>query len=411
MKICMLAPELLPVWGGVGSYITELLRHLPRNVEVEVVAPYRTRLGNIAAATSDYDLEKIFPDNVHINFISSAVDTFYYNAAFQSACLRYVPRLVKREKIDLIHTHTAQMPDLLLQLRRLKAVKVATVHTTIAGQKRAAQASGIKFGDLDFSEKATIVGYPFLRIAERFFFSGARQYITISNWMRERVWKYFPRLDQTRVRVIPNSVDTKAFTPDTKDGEPENILFTGRFVSAKGLTFLADAIPEVVSKHPNATFTFIGPGNFQPYLNRIFARNVPSRNVRVVGYVKDRDAILEYYHRCDIFVAPTLYENLPTRVLEAMACGKPAIATNVCAIPEVVTSGYNGILVQPRSEKALANAINSLLQDRDLMKRMGRRARKCVASKFDWDVNARKIASLYQELIQNSQKPQNPSGS
>jgi len=411
LKICILAPELLPIWGGVGSYIVELLRHLPRNVEVEVVAPYRTRLGNIPAATSDYDLEEIFPDNVHINFISSAVDTFYYNAAFQSACFRYVPRLVKREKIDLIHTHTAQMPDLLLQLRRLKAVKVATVHTTIAGQKRAAQASGIKFGDLDFSEKATIVGYPFLRIAERFFFSGARQYITISNWMRERVWKYFPRLDQTRVRVIPNSVDTKAFTPDTKDGEPENILFTGRFVSAKGLTFLADAIPKVVNKHPNVTFTFIGPGNFQPYMNRILARNVSRRNVRVVGYVKDRDAILEYYRRCDIFVAPTLYENLPTRVLEAMACGKPVVATNVCAIPEVITSGYNGILVQPRSGEALANAINGLLQNRDLMKRMGRRARKSVAGKFDWDVNARKIAGLYEELIQNSHSSQNPNGS
>ena len=399
----MLAPELLPVWGGVGSYIVELVRHLPRSVEIEVVTPYRTRLGNIPAATSDYDLEEIFPGNVHINFISSAVDTFYYNGAFQSACFRYVPRLVKREKIELIHSHTAQMPDLLLQLRGLKVAKVATVHTTIAGQKRAAQASGTKFSDLDFSEKATILGYPFLRMAERFFFSGDRQYIAISNWMRQRIWLYFPRLDQTRIRVIPNSVDTKVFTPDGKAGEPENILFTGRFVSAKGLTFLADAIPEVVSKHPNATFTFIGPGNFQPYLNRILAHNVPNRNVNLVGYVKDRDAVLEYYRRCDLFVVPTLYENLPTRVLEAMACGKPVVATNVSAIPEIINSGDNGILVPPRSEEALANAINGLLDNRSLMRRMGTRARESVEGKFDWEVNARKVASLYEELIQNSQ--------
>ncbi len=399
----MLAPELLPIWGGVGSYIVELVRHLPRSVEVEVVTPYRTRLGNIAAATSDYDLEEIFPGNVHINFISSAVDTFYYNSAFQNACFRHVPKLVKREKIDLIHSHTAQMPDLLLQLRHLKVAKVATVHTTIAGQKRAAQSSGTPFGDLDFSEKATIMGYPFLRIAERFFFSGDRQYIAISEWMRKRIWLYFPRLNQTRVRVIPNSVDTKVFTPDPKEGEPENILFTGRFVSAKGLTFLADAIPAVVNKHPNATFTFIGPGNFQPYLNQILAHNVPTQNVRVVGYVKDQEAVLEYYRRCDISVVPTLYENLPTRVLEAMACGKPVIATNVSAIPEVITSGENGILVPPRSTEALANAINGLLDDRNLMKRIGTRARKSVESQFDWDVNARKVASFYGELVQNAQ--------
>lgn len=398
----MLAPELLPIWGGVGSYIVELIRHLPRTVEVEVVTPNRTKLGNIAASTSDYDLEELFPDNVHINFISSAADTFYYNGAFQSACFRYVPPLVKREKIDLIHSHTAHMPDLLLQLRRLKVAKVATVHTTIEGQKRAAQASRIRFGDLDFSEKAILLGYPFLRIAERFFFSGDRQYITVSNWMRERLWSYYPTLDQTRVRAIPNSVDTKVFTPDGKEGEPENILFTGRFISAKGLTYLADAIPEVVSKHPNATFTFIGPGNFQPYLNQILAHNVPTRNIRVVGYVKDRDTILEYYRRCDIFVVPTLYEGLPTRVLEAMACGKPVVATNVCAIPEVIVSGDNGILVPPRSKEALANAINDLLQNRRLMKRMGSRARKSVESKFDWEVNARKIARLYEELVQTA---------
>lgn len=398
----MLAPELLPVWGGVGSYIVELIRHLPRTVEVEVVTPYRTRLGDISAATSDYDLEKFFPDNVHINFISSAADTFYYNGAFQSACFRYVPRLVKREKIELIHSHTAHMPDLLLQLRRLKVAKVATVHTTIAGQRRAALASGIKFGDMDFSEKATILGYPFLRIAERFFFSGGRQYITLSNWMREKIWLYFPGLDQTRVRVIPNSVDTKVFTPPVKDGGTENILFTGRFISAKGLTYLAGAIPKVVREHPNVTFTFIGPGNFQPYLNRILAHNVPDQNIKLVGYVKDRDAILEYYRRCDIYVVPTLYENLPTRILEAMACGKPVIATNVCAIPEVIMSGDNGILVPPRSEEALANAINGLLQNRRLMKRIGTRGRKSVESKFDWDANARKIASLYEELIRNA---------
>jgi glycosyltransferase involved in cell wall biosynthesis len=240
-------------------------------------------------------------------------------------------------------------------------------------------------------------------MAERFFFSGDRQYIAISNWMRQRIWLYFPRLDQTRIRVIPNSVDTKVFTPDGKAGEPENILFTGRFVSAKGLTFLADAIPEVVSKHPNATFTFIGPGNFQPYLNRILAHNVPNRNVNLVGYVKDRDAVLEYYRRCDLFVVPTLYENLPTRVLEAMACGKPVVATNVSAIPEIINSGDNGILVPPRSEEALANAINGLLDNRSLMRRMGTRARESVEGKFDWDVNARKVASLYEELIQNSQ--------
>ncbi|MGA2973261.1 MAG: glycosyltransferase family 4 protein [Candidatus Bathyarchaeia archaeon] len=395
----MLAPELLPIWGGVGTYIVELIRHLPSTVEVEVVTPYRTRIGSIPAATSNYNLEDYFPNNVHINFLGSAADTFVYNAAFQTACFRHVPRLLKRENIELIHSHTAHMPDLLLQLRRLKVANVTTVHTTIAGQKRAAKSSGTSFSHLDFSEKATLLGYPFLRIAERFYFSGEREYITLSNWMKIRVGLYFPRLNGTRVTVIHNSVDSNVFTPRGKE-EPENILFTGRFIAAKGLTYLAEAIPRVLSNHPNATFTFIGPGDFQPYMNRLLELNVPSQNVKFVGYVKDSEAILDYYRHCSIFVAPTLYENLPTRVLEAMACAKPVIATDVSAIPEVIASGHNGILVPPRSSEALANAINGLLENPRLRKLIGANARDTVVSKFDWNVNARKIASLYGEVIQ-----------
>ena len=399
MKICMLAPELLPIWGGVGTYIVELIRHLPTTVEVEVVTPYRTRIGSISAATSDYNFEDYFPNNVHIHFLGSAADTFVYNAAFQTACFRHVPRLLKRENIDLIHSHTAHMPDLLLQLRRLNVANVATVHTTMAGQKRAAKGSGTEFSHLDFSEQATLLGYPFLRICERFYFSGEREYITLSNWMKVRVGLYFPRL-KGRVTVIYNSVDSNVFTPGGKE-RPENILITGRFIAAKGLMYLADAIPRVLSKHPNAMFTFIGPGNFQPYMNRLLELNVPSQNVKFVGYVKDREAILDYYRRCTIFVAPTLYENLPTRVLEAMACAKPVVATDVSAIPEVITSGHNGILVPPKSSEALANAINGLLENPSLRKLIGANARDTVVNKFDWNVNAGKIASLYEEVIQN----------
>ena len=91
----MLAPEFLPIWGGVGTYIVELVRHLPRTVEIHVVTPYRERFGMSQVKTSDYDFDEYFGDNVHVHFISSASDTFFYNAAFQYACFKRVPRVVK----------------------------------------------------------------------------------------------------------------------------------------------------------------------------------------------------------------------------------------------------------------------------------------------------------------------------
>lgn len=70
----MLLPEFLPVWEGVGTYIVELIRHLPRSVEVFVVAPSRIRVARENARTADYDFADILPDNIHVDLISSASD-------------------------------------------------------------------------------------------------------------------------------------------------------------------------------------------------------------------------------------------------------------------------------------------------------------------------------------------------
>jgi glycosyltransferase involved in cell wall biosynthesis len=71
-------------------------------------------------------------------------------------------------------------------------------------------------------------------------------------------------------------------------------------------------------------------------------------------------------------------------------------------MPEVITSGRNGILVPPRSSEALAKEINGLLEDRRARKRIGANARHTVVSKFDWNRNARKMADLYEEVVENT---------
>jgi glycosyltransferase involved in cell wall biosynthesis len=397
----MLAPEFLPVWGGVGTYIVELIRHLPRSVEVFVVAPSRDRVGRENARTTDYDFADIFPDNIHVDLISSASDTFIYNAAFQCACLKVVPRLVKDENVDLIHSHTAHMPDLLMPLGRVRVPTLTTVHTTIAGQRRGTRMSGVRFGDLEFSEKATYLGYPILSLAERIYFSSRRSLVTVSNWMREQLLQQFPKLRGTNISVIHNSVDCDDFTPSKESTKPMTVLFTGRFIAAKGLNYLVDAIPEVIRNHPETQFLFVGAGHVTPYEKRLQSLSVPKRNYSFLGYLNDRKAIIEVYRRCTVFVAPTLYENLPIRILEAMACGKPVVATNVCAIPEIIRSDEEGLLVPPQSSHALAVALSSLLGNPELRSKIGRNARERVTEHFNWATNGTKMANLYEELSNN----------
>lgn len=398
MRLCMLAPDFLPIWGGVGTYIVELVRHLPKTVEIHVVAPSRKRLGGSRVRTADYNFEEYFSKNVHVHLISSASDTFVYNAAFQSACLRFVPKLLKEEHIDLMHSHTAHMPDLLLQLLKLRTPTVTTVHTTILGQRRGSKESEIGFGDLEFSEKATSLGYPFLRLAENMFFSPKKRYITVSNWMKSQLIKQFPKLRNSHIWMVHNSVDTESFYPANTDSK-KVVLLTGRLIAAKGLIYLVNAIPAILRQHPETLFIFVGPGDQSVYESKLKSLQVPNKNYLFVGYVKDREELLDYYRKCAIFVAPTLYENLPIRILEAMACAKPVVATNVCAIPEAILSDQDGVLVPPKSSGALSEAISDLLSNPEHGKQIGSRARETVVDRFDWAKNAQKIVSVYEQVM------------
>ncbi|HKM60721.1 MAG TPA: glycosyltransferase family 4 protein [Candidatus Bathyarchaeia archaeon] len=398
MKICMLAPEFLPVWGGVGAYIVELVRHLPKETEIHVLTPWRTCLGSSAISTSDYDFSQYFGHNVRVHFISKASDTFVYNFSFQYACSRVVPKLVKEEGIDLVHSHTAHMSDLLLQFRKMKIPIVATIHTTIEGQREGAKNSGLPFSSLEASERWTYLTYPFLRLADTTYFLKRRNYITVSNWMKNQVEKKYPLLKNS-IKVVHNAIDTTRFTPGRRRSERKTVLFTGRLISAKGIRHIVDAIPTVLRSFPETFFLFIGSGDASPYERKLRDLEIPRDNYKFLGYLKESTDLVEHYQTASIYVAPTLYENLPTRVLEAMACGTPVISSNVCGIPEAVHDGENGLLVQPGSTKQLADGICCLLGDSDYLLKMGQNARATILNEFDWRVSAAKISDIYQQVV------------
>lgn len=397
MKICMLAPEFLPVWGGVGTYIVELVRHLPKSVEIHVVTPWRDCLGDSKVSSSDYDFSQYFGSNIRVHMISRASDTFLYNSSFQYACLKFVPKLVKEEKIDLVHSHTAHMPDLLLQFKKIGIPTVTTIHTTIGGQRAGTKSSGFSFSNLESSEKLTYLTYPFLRLAETMYFLKARQYITVSYWMKEQAKKRFPKFGDS-IKVIHNAVDTTSFSPGKRKFEKKVVLFTGRLISAKGIRYLVEAMPIILRESPETLFLFIGSGNASPYERRLKELNIDQDSYKFLGYLREAKDLVEYYRSASVYVAPTLYENLPIRVLEAMACGVPVVASNVCAIPEAVRDGINGFLVQPGSISQLAERVCCLLADSKLGAKMGENARRTVIDEFNWNVSALKTSDVYDQV-------------
>jgi glycogen synthase len=194
------------------------------------------------------------------------------------------------------------------------------------------------------------------------------------------------------ISAIPNALCVKEST-QTSLPKAENrvdILHVGRLERVKGVVVLAEAIPQVLRQCPNAYFTFIGEdrrtrrgtlqrAEIEAYLTAAGAH----AHVEFRGAV-DQAGLEACYQRADICVVPSmLYESFSYTCAQAMAAGKPVVATRIGGIPETVEDGVTGILVTPGRADELADALVRLARDPSLCEQMGCAGRERAAREFD----------------------------
>ncbi|MEM1687431.1 MAG: glycosyltransferase family 4 protein [Thermosphaera sp.] len=403
MKVAMLAPEFLNVWGGVGSYITELVMNLPRSIEIHVIAPYRVYFEKEDENVASYVK---FNDNIRVHYVTLAKDTFFYNARFQYAVYNYVPSLIKREKIDILHTHTAHMPDVLLRLfNRIEVPVVTTIHTTIKSQYEATRSSGVGFSKMSQSERMTLLLYPMLRVTEELYLRKGEIYVTPSNYMKKWLEHEYPYL-HGKIKVIYNAVDTEFWRNErgcdlkSKIGFENIVLYVGRLLALKGVYDLVKVIPRVLRENKETIFIFRGTGERRQIELMLRKLGIPEKNYMFVGYLP-RHELIKLYSASTVLTLPSYGENLPMTLLEAMSCSLPVIASNVGGIPEVVQHMVNGVLIAPGDLNALSNSIITLLQDKNLREKLARNARKTIEEGFSWNRVIPQIVQTYQEVLEN----------
>jgi len=139
-------------------------------------------------------------------------------------------------------------------------------------------------------------------------------------------------------------------------------------VPHKGQRHLIEAAALVVRQVPDARFVIAGEGELRPVLERAIKEHRLEKHVLLAGFRPD---VLSLHKAFDIFVMSSVTEGLGTSLLDAMACGRPVVATTVGGIPEVVVDGETGFLVPPRDHEGMAAALVKLLRDEDLRQRMG----------------------------------------
>ena len=179
------------------------------------------------------------------------------------------------------------------------------------------------------------------------------------------------------------------------------ILFVGGLGQRKGVYDILQAIPLVVKRWPKAHFSFAGSEETKGVnenIERICTQLSLQGIANFLGTVNGPGK-LNLFHKASIFVLPSYGENLPYALLEAMAAGLPVITTPVGAIPEIVSDGCNGFLIQPGDIQALANRIIELLGNPQLRSAMSKTNVERIKLEFMPEVATAKIDWIYTSLL------------
>jgi glycosyltransferase involved in cell wall biosynthesis len=190
--------------------------------------------------------------------------------------------------------------------------------------------------------------------------------------------------------LIPNYVETEVFKPMISVKRPDSICFVGRLSQAKNLFALFEAL-----KGLSYALTIIGSGEQKEQLNNFTIEN--EVNVNFLGNIPNHD-LPEILNQHELFILPSLYENMPKTLLEAMSCGMPVIGTNVKGINEVIEHGRNGILCDTDSN-SIRKAIINLMGDEALKEKLGENARRTIVEDYSLDILAKKELGLMEELV------------
>jgi glycosyltransferase involved in cell wall biosynthesis len=200
----------------------------------------------------------------------------------------------------------------------------------------------------------------------------------VSDFVRDRNRARFS-LDERRARTIYNGVDTRRFSPGpARQAAPALVLTIAHLIPEKGVDHLLHAFAQM--RHREARLRIAGDGPQASHLAQLAAELGLEGRVDLVGLTNDVPALLK---EADIYVHPTLAEAFGLAIAEAMATGLPVVASRLGGIPELVEDGVSGLLVEPRDSKAIARAIDLLLDVPELRMRLGRNARTRAVERFD----------------------------
>lgn len=384
MKVAMISDWYPPKLGGVETIVQEVSRVMndKPGVDVEVI-------------TQDFDKTLSFSDKcevedgVKVRRLAGITGPLW-GTYFHPELPFKVKDLIKREDYDVVHTHhfftllSVVSTLVAKQMYPNRKCVVATNHTYHA-----------KSDSFLFKVPKLFASYAG-RSADRVFVGSN----AAAKLARETS-------DPDKIRILKYGVPIDGYSPEKESPEIRDrlgvdsgllILYVGRFGPRKGVEYLLRAYKMAFDELENPKLVLIGKGPKEKNYRKFIRENNLEDHVVIEGF-KPKEDVQRFYATCDFAIFPSVRDESFGRVLpEAMASGKPYIATDIPGFDEVHESSA-GILVPPANPEALAEKIVSLSSDEKLRQELGKNGRGVAEEKYDWENIVDRMLEIYQNVI------------
>jgi phosphatidylinositol alpha-mannosyltransferase len=369
LRIVQVSPYSWDVPGGVQVHVRELSAHLRAlGHAVLVLAPGTTR--------GERDDVVIVGRAIPVRGNGSVA-----RIAFGPQVARVVGRALREFQPDVIHVHEPLVPSVSMHtVLRANAPVVATFHSNV-GRERTSS--------LWFRLAVPMIRPVWNKLARR---------IAVSEAARHSVCS---RMGDGNLVIVPNGVDVARFADAAPAQLPpgRSLLFVGRLEERKGFPVALDAFAELARGYRDLRMLVIGDGSERTAVDRL-APDVRSR-VEMLGRVDD-DGLASYLKAADLYIGPALGgESFGIVLAEAMAAGKPIVASDIDGYRDVARDGLEALLVPPGDVPGLVAAVREVLDDQRLAQSLGSSGAQ-RAREFDWDHVSRRILAVYHDVLNST---------
>ncbi len=328
-----------------------------------------------------------FSDTITVIQKSSTVKNALYNILFYQR--KIIRELINKESPDLIHFHGTG-PNILSISNLQKDRVVITQH-------------GINRIELKYQNTIrNKIKFLFKSIIEKIYFPRFSNYIFSSNNNLNLTKNYY-KTTFSNYTIISNSVNTDFLNIRHKNNTNNNLLYVGYISRLKNILILIKTINELKKDDKIYRLTIVGMVKDNKYYEEC-RQYISDNNLKDIisfkGYL-DQNELLSLYQEIDIFVLPSLQENSPISLLEAMAAGKVSIASNVGGVPEIIDNGKTGYIFDNNNHKELYNILALLYNNFPLLSSVGKNAQESIKAKHTPQYISSLIYKYYNSIINN----------